>query len=65
MERQRITEWLLAVIVGISVPASPVYGHDGYDNKKVTHHVGLDARGSWLVPTHQFFRGKYNRQNQS
>ena len=58
MKRQRITVWLLAVFVGMSVSASPAFGHDGYDDKKVTHHVGLDARGSWLVPTHQFFSGE-------
>lgn len=50
--------WLLAVFVGMSVSASPAFGHDGYDDKKVTHHVGLDVRGSWLVPTHQFFSGE-------
>lgn len=58
MKRQRITAWLLAVFVGMSVSASPAFGHDGYDDKKVTHHVGLDVRGSWLVPTHQFFSGE-------
>lgn len=36
--------WLLAVFVEMSVSASPAFGHDGYDDKKVTHHVGLDAR---------------------
>lgn len=42
--------WLLAVFVGMSVSASPAFGHDGYDDKR------LLTMSAWMPGVRGWFR---------